>query len=86
MSVSEFIEHWVGVSGCDNGGADGKSSLYLKDWHFVKVCFLKVCSFIVEIYSILEILLNFVYVALFYVVFFERSPFLLKISSSNANS
>ncbi|KAI3454456.1 hypothetical protein Pfo_011119 [Paulownia fortunei] len=37
MSVSEFIDSWVRNSGSDNGGADGKSLLYLKDWHFVKV-------------------------------------------------
>ncbi|KAK6148337.1 hypothetical protein DH2020_019249 [Rehmannia glutinosa] len=36
MSVSEFIDNWIKFSGSDNGGADGKSLLYLKDWHFVK--------------------------------------------------
>uniref|UniRef100_A0A0A9CF60 Uncharacterized protein n=1 Tax=Arundo donax TaxID=35708 RepID=A0A0A9CF60_ARUDO len=30
MSMREFIDHWVG----DREG----SLLYLKDWHFVKVC------------------------------------------------
>ncbi|CAA0820923.1 2-oxoglutarate (2OG) and Fe(II)-dependent oxygenase superfamily protein [Striga hermonthica] len=35
MSVSEFIDSWVAISGSDNGGGDGKT-LYLKDWHFVK--------------------------------------------------
>ncbi|XP_057804465.1 arginine-specific demethylase JMJ20 [Salvia miltiorrhiza] len=36
MSVSEFIEIWINSSNSDNGGADGKPLLYLKDWHFVK--------------------------------------------------
>ncbi|KAH6770616.1 2-oxoglutarate and oxygenase superfamily protein [Perilla frutescens var. hirtella] len=36
MSVSEFIEQWINISSSDNGGADGKPLLYLKDWHFVK--------------------------------------------------
>lgn len=42
MSVSEFIDHWLGVSarnGDQNGNlsSDSHSLLYLKDWHFVKV-------------------------------------------------
>ncbi|KAG8378810.1 hypothetical protein BUALT_Bualt07G0023600 [Buddleja alternifolia] len=36
MSVSEFIDRWMEVSGSDNGGDDCDSLLYLKDWHFVK--------------------------------------------------
>ncbi|XP_042038981.1 2-oxoglutarate and iron-dependent oxygenase JMJD4-like [Salvia splendens] len=36
MSVSEFIQLWISSSSSDNGGADGKPLLYLKDWHFVK--------------------------------------------------
>ncbi|KAK4437293.1 2-oxoglutarate and iron-dependent oxygenase JMJD4 [Sesamum alatum] len=36
MSVSEFIDCWLKLCSSDNGGADGKSLLYLKDWHFVK--------------------------------------------------
>ncbi|KAG6386557.1 hypothetical protein SASPL_151723 [Salvia splendens] len=39
MSVSEFIQLWISSSSSDNGGADGKPLLYLKDWHFVKVEF-----------------------------------------------
>ncbi|KAF5732172.1 putative transcription factor [Tripterygium wilfordii] len=38
MSVSEFVEHWLEGSvreGSDREG-NGKSVLYLKDWHFVK--------------------------------------------------
>ncbi|CAK7322940.1 unnamed protein product [Dovyalis caffra] len=41
MTVSEFIDHWTDAKEC--GGAsnsfqedNGKSVLYLKDWHFVK--------------------------------------------------
>lgn len=39
MTVSEFVDHWLRVSSdADNndGGAAGRSLLYLKDWHFVK--------------------------------------------------
>ncbi|KAL2243690.1 UNVERIFIED_CONTAM: 2-oxoglutarate and iron-dependent oxygenase JMJD4 [Sesamum indicum] len=36
MSVSEFIDRWLKLWISDNGGADGTSLLYLKDWHFVK--------------------------------------------------
>lgn len=43
MSVSEFIDGWVNILGFDSGGDDGKPMLYLKDWHFVKVC--QDCSF-----------------------------------------
>jgi hypothetical protein len=35
MSMQEFIDHWV--RGAHRGSSDG-SLLYLKDWHFVKVC------------------------------------------------
>ncbi|KAG6384783.1 hypothetical protein SASPL_153601 [Salvia splendens] len=38
MSVSEFIQLWISSSSSDNGAADGKPLLYLKDWHFVRVC------------------------------------------------
>lgn len=35
MSVSEFVNHWLqGSKG--NHDVNGKSVLYLKDWHFVK--------------------------------------------------
>lgn len=34
MSVTEFVEQWTDDSIENNG----KSVLYLKDWHFVKVC------------------------------------------------
>ncbi|XP_042042154.1 2-oxoglutarate and iron-dependent oxygenase JMJD4-like isoform X2 [Salvia splendens] len=34
MSVSEFIQLWISSSSSDNGAADGKPLLYLKDWHF----------------------------------------------------
>jgi len=58
MSVSEFIEYWVtlneenkrvyhSVSGDYSDTTnhyDGKLLLYLKDWHFVKVCVLKLTS------------------------------------------
>lgn len=41
MSVSEFIDHWIAGSAEELGNGsvqeyDGKSRLYLKDWHFVK--------------------------------------------------
>ncbi|GAB4845763.1 hypothetical protein Ancab_039170 [Ancistrocladus abbreviatus] len=41
MTVSEFIDHWIGLSAQDHNnisteGCGGKSLLYLKDWHFVK--------------------------------------------------
>ncbi|XP_028111375.1 2-oxoglutarate and iron-dependent oxygenase JMJD4-like [Camellia sinensis] len=43
MSVSEFIDYWLEFSSkeFDNASThefDAKSPLYLKDWHFVKVC------------------------------------------------
>lgn len=44
MSVSEFIDSWIENSGSDDIGAGGNSLLYLKDWHFVKVGLLQVCS------------------------------------------
>lgn len=35
---TEFVEQWTEDSNEDNGKYDnGKSVLYLKDWHFVKV-------------------------------------------------
>lgn len=42
MSMQEFIDHWVGGAhgphgASSDGDCDG-SLLYLKDWHFVKVC------------------------------------------------
>lgn len=42
MSVSEFIGYWLEFSSGEFNDAsphefDGKSLLYLKDWHFVKV-------------------------------------------------
>ncbi|XP_057952213.1 arginine-specific demethylase JMJ20 [Malania oleifera] len=41
MSVSDFIDHWLEDSAKEHGNAascesNGKSLLYLKDWHFVK--------------------------------------------------
>lgn len=41
MTVSEFIRQWVDLCRSRDGGneeGDVKSLLYLKDWHFVKVC------------------------------------------------
>ncbi|XP_012440382.1 arginine-specific demethylase JMJ20 isoform X2 [Gossypium raimondii] len=35
MSVSEFVNHWLQGSK-ENHDVNGKSVLYLKDWHFVK--------------------------------------------------
>lgn len=35
MSVSEFVNHWLQGS-MENHDVNGKSVLYLKDWHFVK--------------------------------------------------
>lgn len=46
MSVSEFIEHFINSPSSDNGAADAKPLLYLKDWHFVKVIFPPVGSFV----------------------------------------
>lgn len=42
MSVSEFVDQWLGDSmpeGCNASTpiVGGKPLLYLKDWHFVKV-------------------------------------------------
>ena len=42
MSVSEFVDHWLGDSMPEGSNASthivgGKPLLYLKDWHFVKV-------------------------------------------------
>lgn len=42
MTVSEFIGYWLELSSNEFNDAsthdfDGKSLLYLKDWHFVKV-------------------------------------------------
>jgi hypothetical protein len=42
MTVAEYIEYWRNLNGrfydadCD-GNRNNSSSLYLKDWHFVKV-------------------------------------------------
>ncbi|KAA3459687.1 jmjC domain-containing protein 4 [Gossypium australe] len=36
MSVSEFVNHWLQGSK-ENHDVNGKSVLYLKDWHFVKL-------------------------------------------------
>ncbi|CAI9787324.1 unnamed protein product [Fraxinus pennsylvanica] len=37
MSVSEFIDQWAQLSAArKDGGSDGNSLLYLKDWHFAK--------------------------------------------------
>jgi len=49
MSVSEFIDHWLGFSAgnCGNDrscNGSSQSLLYLKDWHFVKV-YLNLLSF-----------------------------------------
>ena len=39
MSMQEFIDHWVGDAHGGSSAGDRESSLlYLKDWHFVKVC------------------------------------------------
>lgn len=39
MSMQEFIDHWVGgAHGASSDGDRDGSLLYLKDWHFVKVC------------------------------------------------
>ena len=40
MSVSEFTDQWLELSSRSNASTNesyGKSLLYLKDWHFVKV-------------------------------------------------
>lgn len=42
MSVSEFIDHWLEFSSLEHGNHSpsklkGKTLLYLKDWHFVKI-------------------------------------------------
>lgn len=43
MSVSEFVDQWLGHSipeegaNASTGVVGGKPLLYLKDWHFVKV-------------------------------------------------
>lgn len=40
MSVSEFVDQWLELFSGHNALTDecnGKSLLYLKDWHFVKV-------------------------------------------------
>ena len=50
MSVSEFVDRWLQDSMQPSNGSDGvardKSVLYLKDWHFVKVC---VCMFSISV-------------------------------------
>lgn len=39
MSMQEFIDHWVGGPHCGSSDGDRDGSLlYLKDWHFGKVC------------------------------------------------
>ena len=50
MSVSDFVKHWLENSTQENSDgankeASGLSVLYLKDWHFVKVC-VKIVSII----------------------------------------
>lgn len=42
MTVAEFVEQWLGDPMQEHGNASShsamsKMSLYLKDWHFVKV-------------------------------------------------
>lgn len=62
MSVSEFINIWPNIPGAGNG----ESLMYLKDWHFVKVCLLQVCEILLNlmcilffvIYSFREVLSN----------------------------
>lgn len=51
MSVSEFVKYWIESSARDNAdgsynGLNSTSVLYLKDWHFVKVLFQNISSFV----------------------------------------
>lgn len=50
MSVSEFISYWIDFSEHEIVSEDGCTKdhpiLYLKDWHFAKVCVILTMSFI----------------------------------------
>ena len=44
MTVKEYIDHWLGIAdescvSCLDSHKNSCSLLYLKDWHFVKVCY-----------------------------------------------
>lgn len=49
MSVAEFISYWIDFSdheSSEDGCTKARPILYLKDWHFVKVCVIITMSFI----------------------------------------
>lgn len=49
MSVAEFINYWIDCSeheSSEDGCTKDQPIIYLKDWHFVKVCVIVTMSFI----------------------------------------